>query len=377
MNKDLIIAIKVILSVIFAFIFFAAAFLLSLEWFGFFPNKVEQLYSKAILLCSIIMLFIVYSFMWKWFKLKTRLIVIGAVILSAFLYIGTERMNMAYHANIPELSERLDLSLYAPYREGSKVVSLNEPSTLILTGDLPRMNGSSMLYPMYAAFAQAVYPEGSAAIEIYENQQSPLDATAYTWMVRGRADIIFVDAEPSESALKEADAKGVEFNMTPIGCEALVFFVNIKNPVNSLTISDIQDIYSGKVTKWRNYGGKTQEIRSFRSISYGSYTMMKKVMGDIEQIAPGTYRNYKNSIGHSSYYYTQEMLQNGQIKLLSINGVFPTRETIADGSYPLSYDFYAVTEGPPDQNEQELIDWILSEQGEYLIEKSGFIPIKR
>ena len=75
---------------------------------------------------------------------------------------------------------------------------------------------------------------------------------------------------------------------------------------------------------------------------------------------------------------------NGQIRLLALNGVFPTKETIRDGSYPIASEFYAVTASPvgmaPPQETDETVrgflDWILSEQGQTIIEETGYVALR-
>ena len=104
--------------------------------------------------------------------------------------------------------------------------------------------------------------------------------------------------------------------------------------------------------------------------------------GIIEQVA--SYRNYKNALGFSFRFYSTEMVQNGDIRLLSLNGVAPTRETIRDGSYPIASEFYAVTaapigDPPPQEWDQDLggfLDWILSPQGQFLVDETGYVSVQ-
>ena len=104
--------------------------------------------------------------------------------------------------------------------------------------------------------------------------------------------------------------------------------------------------------------------------------------GIIEQVA--SYRNYKNAIGFSFRFYSTEMVQSGDIRLLSLNGVAPTRETIRDGSYPIASEFYAVTAAPigappPQAQDKDLgafLDWILSPQGQAIVDQTGYVSVR-
>ena len=88
------------------------------------------------------------------------------------------------------------------------------------------------------------------------------------------------------------------------------------------------------------------------------------------------YKNYKNAIGYSFRFYSTEMIKNGRIKLLSVDGVPPTLENIENGTYPLTSEFYAVTRSDASENTKKMLSWITSPQGMSLVEKTGYIPIK-
>ena len=194
---------------------------------------------------------------------------------------------------------------------------------------------------------------------------------------------------------------GMELHLTPIGREAFVFFVNSENPVEGLTVEQIQGIYTGEIQNWRELGGKNQRIRPFqRAENSGSQSALLRLMeglplmepekedriagmgGIITQVA--SYRNHKNAIGFSFRFYSTEMAENDQIRLLALNGIEPTKETIRSGEYPISSNFFAITASPigdpaPEEGNEDLralIDWILSEQGQKLIEQTGYVGVK-
>ncbi|MFJ7913712.1 MULTISPECIES: substrate-binding domain-containing protein [unclassified Lysinibacillus] len=137
--------------------------------------------------------------------------------------------------------------------------------------------------------------------------------------------------------------EGLTFDMTPIGREAFVFFVNHKNSVENLSLEQLKQIYAGKITNWHEVGGENAAIRAFqRPADSGSQTALERMMGDIpimeapaENVATGMggsihevsqYRNYKNAIGYTFRFYSTEMVNNHEIKLLSIDGIAPTRK---------------------------------------------------
>ena len=291
------------------------------------------------------------------------------------------------------VSDSINRYQYQPFSEKNKLAVLEEESRYKINENLPILDGATAIYPLYAAFAQAVYPKG-----VYSpNDIHPIvgwnrTSWAFDNLIKGEVDIIFC-ARPSDEQLKSAEEYGVIFNMTPIGKEAFVFFVNNRNPVYNITTEQIKQIYSGRITNWNELGGKNVNIKVYqRDKNSGSQTMLESIMGEEKLIEPLTenvlgfmldmvtrvseYRNYNNAIGYSFLFYTTQMVQNKKIKLLSIDGIIPSIETIQNGTYPYSEYFYAITTNTQNENVNAFIEWILSEQGQYLVKKTGYVPIQ-
>ena len=218
---------------------------------------------------------------------------------------------------------------------------------------------------------------------------------AYDGLIAGERDIIFV-AGPSANQRAAARAAGVNPVFTPIGKEAFVFVVAGSNPIENLTYQQLKNIYSGKTAYWRTLGWKEGgKIVAFqRPDGSGSQTGLQNIMKDLPLIAPqplpspslaGTnslmtqmsveWKGVQPALGYSYKYYATVMYSNPDTKLLSVDGVAPTAENISNGSYPFVANFYAVTNGEPTGNTKILIDWILSEEGQKLIERTGYARV--
>lgn len=89
-----------------------------------------------------------------------------------------------------------------------------------------------------------------------------------------------------------------------------------------------------------------------------------------------SYRNFNNALGFSFLFYASQMNASDEIKLLAIDQVPPSKETIRSGEYPLAVEFYAVTAGSTNPNIEPFLDWILSAEGQELVEKTGYTPVK-
>ncbi len=313
-------------------------------------------------------------------------------------------------SKIIDTNPNIDVYKYYPGYEENLLVKLPEEATLKFTpkDDLPRIDGATAVFPVYSAFVQEVYPEGTKLyrssivdgerkrIQEYwdESDEYQYNNTlgGYQSLARKETDIFF-GAYPSQNQIEYAREQGTAFVYTPIGYEAFVFFVHRDNPVDSLTTEQIQGIYAGEITNWSQVGGRNEAIRAYqRNEGSGSQSQLirfmdgKQIMeppsemmvggmgGIIEQVSD--YRSSTASIGFSFRYYVEVMIANPDIKVLAIDGVAPTVENIQNGTYPIVGPLYAVTwEGNENKNVQKLLDWVLSPQGQYIIQETGYTPI--
>ncbi|WML38035.1 substrate-binding domain-containing protein [Neobacillus sp. OS1-2] len=285
-----------------------------------------------------------------------------------------------------------DLTPYEVTNLANKLPKLAATSTFTIKNpsEMPILDGAEAAFPVYSAFANTVYENiGKEMDRAGEIVSFTNTIYAYERLLSGEADIYF-GAIPSKEQLGMAKKDGKELVMTPIGKEAFVFFVNPSNPVNSLKVSDIQEIYSGEVKNWSEVGGKREKIIAFqRPKNSGSQTLLEKIMGDtpiikplkedvpegmggiIEQVAD--YRNYDNSIGFSFRFFATGMKKNPNIKLLAIDGVEPNPENIASGKYPFTASLYAITvKDNPKQAIKPFLEWMQGPQGQEIVERIGY-----
>ena len=176
----------------------------------------------------------------------------------AFGALGINKLVVEY-----EESLRIDTSIninvydYMPFDENSKIVKLDKKASLKLTDNLPILDGAAAVFPLYSAFVNEVYPnsvEFGKDVFVYNNT-----VDGYKLLAEKKTDIFF-GAYPSEKQIEYAKSQGTEFEFVEIGKEGFVFFVNKDNPVDNLTSQQIRDIYSGKITNWKEVGGNDEEI---------------------------------------------------------------------------------------------------------------------
>lgn len=326
-----------------------------------------------------------------WLKKRKKFLIVWLICAAVyFVALGVNYGLEKYDQSITiNTAPNINVHEYLPFREDSKIVKLDNAS-LKLTDNLPVIDGAAAFFPVYSAFVNAVYPETTELYDgVFEYNNTP---GGYQLLAEKGIDL-FLGVYPSEEQKAYAEECGTTFVYTPVGTEAFVFFVHKDNPIDSLTSDQIRGIYSGEITNWKELGGKNEEIAAFqRNEGSGSQSMLQRFMGDtpimeaptelvnglmsgiIEQVS--NYRSKSNSIGFSFRYYVEGIIQNPDIKVLSVDGVAPTAENIRNGSYPIVTPMYAVTwEGNPNENVDKLLAWILSDEGQYIIEETGYVGI--
>lgn len=283
--------------------------------------------------------------------------------------------------------------------EHEKYIEENTISTepIYTLENYPKVDASLATQPLTNAFIKNFTGENIDVSTLDYTNTHP----GYVRLINDEVDLIVV-TEPSEEELQLAKEKGVELEVIPVVKEGFVFYVNSSNPVDSLTQEQIQGIYSGEITNWKEVGGNDEEILPYqRPVNSGSQTgMLSLVMKDKELMEPlkenllqtmaqiinyvSSYDNGKNSIGYSYYYYATTMFQTidsevaGNIKLLGIDGVKPNNKTIQDGSYPYNTAYYIVINKADDENSaaRKLANEMLSKRGQNVAKEAGYVPVK-
>ena len=259
--------------------------------------------------------------------------------------------------------------------------------------EFPPLDGSTACIPLMAQILA-----DTTGMDLEEARSSiTVSTTAYAWENFGLYDTttrMLVVYEAPDYVKEELQEANVELEQKPIGVDALVFIVNEDNPVQALTRQQLRDIYAGKITNWKDVGGKDQAIVAFqRGEDSGSQTLFKKLLiqgGELmpppSELAPAAmgelvdsiadYNNSANAIGFSVYYYIDQMYSKPGLRLLAVDGVTPSNDTLADGSYPLCNDFYAVIhpDAAADSPERRLYDWLDTTDGIACIQKAGYVP---
>ena len=254
--------------------------------------------------------------------------------------------------------------------------------------ELPRVDASLATQPLMDKY-----------VKYFTNSDIKIDYTnthpAYEKLAKGETDLIIV-TYPSKTAKDLLDKNDVDVDIIKVVNEGFVFFVNKENKVDNLSLKQIQSIYTGDVTNWKELGGDDAKILAYqRPDTSGSQTGLKElVMKDLKIKTPAIkefvptmsgvidyvadYKDDKRAIAYSYYYYANVMYANDNIKFLGIDGVKPSFDTIRDNSYPLLTSYYIVInkKAKDNSNIRKLVNAMLSEQGQKLAMEAGYVPVK-
>ena len=314
---------------------------------------------------------------------KLSLLLAAALIFAMFTSCSTNETNKP-DVNTPETN-----------KPDVDTPETGEPTDIIGNfniEDFLKIDGSTVTKPLLVAIAKKL--TNCTESDIEQNVKHNMTSYAYANLIEKTTDVIFVTG-PSEEELNNAKASGVEFEIIPIVNDAFVFIVNKENPVNNLSAAQIIDIYSGKITNWKEVGGSDLEIIPYqREKNSGSQTgMVEHVMKDVPLMdAPELFvhsmeglvkqiADYDNSIqalGYTYYYFANLMYVKESVKFIGVDGVIPNNENIMNNSYPFVTPYYAVIRKDEPENSfaRNLIKYILSGEGQEIAAESGYVKLK-
>lgn len=208
-------------------------------------------------------------------------------------------------------------------------------------------------------------------------------------LINGSTDIANASRPMKSSEIDKLKEK-YQVSSVEIACakDGLSVFLNKENPVSELTIQQLGDIFSGKITNWKEVGGDDAKIQLYgRESSSGTFEFFKEhvVKTDFSktcQTLPGTaaivnaVKKDKYSIGYGGAAYA-EGVKDCKIKVdANSEGVLPSAATIKDETYPISRYLYMYLKSKPTGETKAFIDWILSPEGQKIVVSVGYYPLK-
>ncbi len=218
--------------------------------------------------------------------------------------------------------------------------------------------------------------------------------TGIAALINGTVDIANASRKIKSEEIDEAKSKGIDPVEHIIARDAIAVIVNPENPVNELTLQQISDIYSGKITNWSVVGGEDRPIvKLSRETNSGTHVYFLETvlrLGSKEDktlfstdtlLLPSSegiiseVRDNPNAIGYDGLGYVPDDLK--MVAVANEAGmpyVLPSIETVNDKTYAIARDLYMYTDGEPTGVVQQYLEWILSDEAQAIVAELGFVP---
>lgn len=208
-------------------------------------------------------------------------------------------------------------------------------------------------------------------------------------LIDGTCDIAMASRDIKDKEAEAAKANGREPKHFLVAYDCIVPIVHPGNKVKNLTVAQLQDVYAGKITDWKDLGGDAGQIVVIsRDTSSGTYDCWEnKVMhanDKKERVFPGALLQASNgavvqavsknklAIGYIGLGYL-----NKEIKQVSVNGIMGDATTALNKTYPVSRGLNLYTPGEPKGDAKGLVDFMLSPAGQKMADETGFVPLKK
>ncbi len=251
--------------------------------------------------------------------------------------------------------------------------------------------GSDTIVNLALAWAEA-YQEVHSNIRISVTGGG--SGTGIASLVNGTVSIANASRAIKKEELAEAEKNNIKPFETVIARDAIAVIINPENPVNELTIQQISDIYSGKITNWLEVGGEDRPIvKLSRETNSGTHVYFleevlrlgskenKALFSTDTLLLPSSegitseVRDNPNAIGYDGLGYVIPEVKVIAVAKIAGDYVMPSAKTVNDGTYPIARDLYMYTNGEPKGEIKNYIDWIISPEAQKIVTNLGFVPI--
>ncbi len=253
--------------------------------------------------------------------------------------------------------------------------------------------GSDTIVNLALAWAeayQAQHPDARIAVT------GGGSGTGIAGLVNGTVDIANASRQMKAEEVEAAEENGITPVERIIARDAIAVVVHLSNPVDNLTLPQLADIFSGRITNWSEVRGDDRPIvllsRESNSGTHVYFLEQVVRMGDKHAptlFSPDTLlmpssegisaevRQNPNSIGYDGLgYVTPDQKTIAVAAVASGPFVQPSIETVNSGDYPIARDLYMYTDGEPQGAIAAYLDWIRSPEGQEIVKELGFVPLE-
>jgi phosphate transport system substrate-binding protein len=237
-----------------------------------------------------------------------------------------------------------------------------------------------------------VLPISQACAEVFMDQNMDIDISVQgggsgvgiASIVDGTCDIGNASRPIKEKEIVTAEEKGVNVFANIVARDAIAVVLNPVNDIDGLTLEQIKAIYTGEFSNWSQVDGSDQEIVVIsRDSASGTFEAFNELALDKEKVRPDALLQASNAAVATSVANTPGAIGyvglgyvTAKIKAIEVNGIIPSKETVNSDTYPLARPLFMYTNGEPTGAVKEFIDFVMSEEGQKLVEENGYISVK-
>ncbi|MCK4859004.1 MAG: phosphate ABC transporter substrate-binding protein [Candidatus Omnitrophica bacterium] len=237
-----------------------------------------------------------------------------------------------------------------------------------------------------------VLPIAQRCAEVFMQRYSNVDisvrgggsGTGVAALIDGICDIADSSRPMKKKEILKAKQKGINPEPHVVAMDGIAVIVHPSNLVSKLSLGQIKDIYTGKISNWSQLGGKNQKIVAVsRDVASGTFECFNKLVLKKKRVCPeallqasnmavaSIVKRTKGAIGYVGLGYL-----SSEVKALFVDGVKPSVETVCSGRYPISRPLFMYTDGEPKGTIKAFIDFVLSEKGQKIVKNEGFVSLE-
>ncbi|HOS98723.1 MAG TPA: phosphate ABC transporter substrate-binding protein [Deltaproteobacteria bacterium] len=277
------------------------------------------------------------------------------------------------------MNTRLSLSVFLCILAAGLLIPV-VPATGHASGGAITIKGSTTVLPI-AQVAAEEFMDRNPGIKI--SVQGGGSGVGISSLIDKTTDIATSSRRIKPEEIEKAKAKGVTPSEIVIALDGIAVIVHPGNKVSALTKAQLKDIYTGRISNWKELGGADAKIVTVsRDTSSGTYEAFEALAINKEKVRPDALTTASNqavaqtvaqtpgAIGYVGHGYL-----TGKVKDVTVDGVKCTKQNIQSGKYPLARELYMYTNGKPSGNTALFVHFVLSKDGQKLVEDEGFVDI--
>ncbi len=244
------------------------------------------------------------------------------------------------------------------------------------------LNGSTTVFPIAQRVAEEfmkLHPDINVSV------RGTGSGNGIAALINGTCDIADASRPMKQSEIDKAKTNGINPVANVIAKDAIAIVINPKNPVSEISHEQLKKIYTGEITNWKQLGGPDMKIVPVtRDSSSGTFEIFEeKILGKgVEMVSTavvqGSNQAVKTTIAKTpgAIGYIGLGYVDSSIKPLRFDGVMPSKATVVDGSYEISRPLFMYTNGTSKAVVQDFIDFVMSPEGQSIVEQVGYIAVK-